>query len=164
MKIEAAEAGRVENRFRQQETVGDDHRRIRIEVNKRRSRIAVPQSVGRTDFQPMRHSELGDRRRLERKSTTLWAGWSGIHAHNIVAMADKLDERRHSEVGRAHEGQAQGHARQSARLLQPLGFRELLERHRALEARQMVDEQDALEVVDLMLQASREQPLGLKRL
>src|SRR5579862_70620 len=52
----------------------------------------------------------------------------------------------------------------SARLFQTLGLCELLERHRALEARKMIDEQHAFEVIDFVLQAGGEESLRLEQL
>ena len=38
-------------------------------------------------------------------------GRAGVDGHDLVALADDLGEGRHGEIGRAHEDDAQGHAR-----------------------------------------------------
>src|ERR1700759_4110463 len=48
--------------------------------------------------------------------------------------------------------------------LEFLGLGQLLDRHGALEPRQMVDEQDAVQVIHLMLQAGGQQAIGLQQL
>ncbi len=52
----------------------------------------------------------------------------------------------------------------SGRLFELLGLGQLLDRHALLEARQMVDEQHAVQVIHLMLQAGRQQAVGLQGL
>src|SRR5689334_12631321 len=52
----------------------------------------------------------------------------------------------------------------SARLFQTLRLCELLEGHRALEARKMIDKQNAFEVIDFVLQTGGEQSLRLQLL
>ena len=76
-----------------------------------------------------------------------------------MAAADKLDQRGHGEIRRAHEHQAERQSR--LHLLASCRLGEFLDDAVALELGHMVDEQHAVDVVDLVLQAGRQQALGL---
>ena len=67
-------------------------------------------------------------------------------------------QRRHGEIRAAHEGEA--HRAYLARLL-PLLLGQPAHDHVALQRRQVIDEQHAVEMVDLVLQAGGEQAVGL---
>jgi len=49
-------------------------------------------------------------------------------------------------------------------LFELFGFFELFQRHGTLEAREVIDEQDAFKMIHLMLQAGREQAFGFQLL
>ena len=75
-----------------------------------------------------------------------------INRDDLMAAADNFDKRRNGEVGRPHKHQAERQSR--LHLLCRLG--ELLDDEAAFESGQVIDEQHAVDVVDLVLQASRQ--------
>ena len=76
----------------------------------------------------------------------------GVDAGDGVPRGDQRLERRHGEVGRSHEDEAHGRAGLGPRLL-PLQLLHARGDHRALDRAQIVDEEPALQVVELVLHA-----------
>ena len=99
----------------------------------------------------------------------------GVDGFNVVAGIDKRIEDRRGKGRGAHKDEVERLSRRHGALRSngyrkglrgdgnsaALGFGELAEDHSALDHGEMIYEQDAVEVFDLVLQASREQSLGL---
>ena len=120
VQIEAAERKGLEDRLRQDEPIGDDDRHIRAMAARDAFGVRGPQRRGREH----RHGEAArlalDRARRELQAAAPGGlGRAGIDRRDLVAAADDLDERRHREVGRAHEYDAQRHVRPSRRRASP---------------------------------------------
>ena len=93
----------------------------------------------------------------------------GVDAGDFVASLDQRGEGGNREIGRSHEDQAlRGHGRGRMRQASDGGFgtglfqfAQLAQDHAALEAGDMIDEQHAVEVVDLVLDTGTEKAVDL---
>ena len=145
----------VEDRFRQDQAVSHDNGGIGAVGAHRFRRVGISQRL--------RRERSAIRSRSASRATGLGVGVqsaaagrlrrAGIDRRDLMAAADKFDQRRHGEFRRAHEDEAERQSR--LHLLRCLG--EFLGDAVALELGQVIDEQHAVGVVDLVLQAGREQ-------
>ena len=81
----------------------------------------------------------------------------GVDGSYIVASGEQGLEAGQDEAGRAHDHQAQ-----AVRHAAPPGLDQLAHDHVPLECGQVIDEQDAVEMVDLVLDAASEEAIGLE--
>ena len=109
MQIEAAELRGVENGLGQDHAIGDDHGGIGVVGAKFLQRFRRLQGRRRQygDTEPPRL--LLDRGRLQLHAAPGGLCRAGIDRRDLVAMGDEFQQRRHREIGRAHEDQAERH-------------------------------------------------------
>ena len=154
---------RLQHRLGQDQAVGDDHRGIgavgtasrlpsgRPQCFRRQDRDAEPPGFARDRARPQLHAAP---RRLRR---------ARVDRHDLVSGADNFQKRGHREIGRTHEDEAERQLglhlalRRFACCFGCLG--EFLDDAIALELRDVVDEQHAVGMVDLVLETGPEQSL-----
>ncbi len=158
MKIEAAEREGFQNHLRQNQAIGDDDCRVGIMIAQRCCGVVAAQCLRCEDGKSQPLGFASDGTRPRRHSAPGRLRHAGIDRYDLMAAAvGNLDKRRHGEIGRAHEHQAERQSR-----LHLLGcFGEFFDDAVAFELGNMVDEKHAVGVIDLMLQAGREQAFGL---
>lgn len=100
-----------------------------------------------------------DGRALELIVLGLWGGGLGIDSDDFVYALIQRFEGGSGKVGRAHEYDAQRLHDLKHHLL--LEFLHLAQHHVALEAREVINEQYTVQVVDFVLNAVRQQAIGL---
>ena len=110
MDVEAAERHGIENRLRQDQAIGDDHRgggAMRAKGGLRLSRL---QRRGCQHRQIEAARLALDRRWLQLEATAARRLWrAGVDRGDVVAAPDQLGERWQGEIRGAHEDQAKGH-------------------------------------------------------
>ena len=107
MEVEAAERGKLEDRFRQYQAIGDDDRDIGRMAEKTLRRLFVAKGLRRQhlDAEPLRR-EL-DGRRPFRHATAGRTRRARIGGDDLMARPDDGGERRNGKLRRAHEDDSQ---------------------------------------------------------
>ena len=168
MHVEAAEPRRIEDRLRQDQAIGHDHRGVGVDA--RRTPPARPRSSAMpasAPASPKRARLAFDRRRhaapCPRRPP---ASARAYRPRRCRGPPGELEQRRHREIRRAHEDQPERHRADSsalliARLAELRRLGEFLDHAVALELRDVIDEQHAVEMVDLVLEQVASRPVGL---
>lgn len=154
MDVHALERGPVEDRLAENLPVRDHDQKIRA----RSGEVPGPQSLGLQQRQIMGECErldgAGDR------AFASLAGSVGLGDDSLgnAARSDQRGQMARGKVGRARENERRRQGSGPLLLL----FDELLADELALRIRQVVDEQLALQVVHLVLNANREHAVGVE--
>ena len=109
MQIEAAQPGRIQNGFGQQQAVS--HHNSGIETQRSESGLFVGafQRKRRADFKARRLGEFVHRAWCRLHAPAAGTRRLGIDGGNVMALGDQFGQRRNREFRRAHERQAQCH-------------------------------------------------------
>ena len=108
MDIEAAEARGVEDRLGQDQSIGDDNRGVGIESAEALLLLGTLKPFWCCNGQVCLFSRLVHRRLAQGHAAAGCARRLGIDGNDLVAGFEDRAKRRHGEVGRAHEDDAQG--------------------------------------------------------
>jgi len=107
--VEAAKARGREDRPRQNEPVGHDHRRIEGQGGEMRRFRGIAEALGRAHGKLVRLGETRDSGGLKPLAATGRPCWLGIDRLHVVTGAEEGLECRHGKFGRSHEGEPHGH-------------------------------------------------------
>ncbi len=99
MQVETAQSRRIEDRFGQDQAIGDDHGGIQVEGGECFLLRRVAQRHRRAHRDLVLERQRMDRRGLGLKAATLGTRRLRIDAGDVVTGGDQLGERRHREIG-----------------------------------------------------------------
>ena len=158
--VDRAQPRQVQHRGGQDQPVGHHDQRVELQRRHARHGLGIAQARRLQHRQSGLQCQCFDGSGARPLAAPGRAIRLGQHGPQAVAGIDQGGQMARGEVGRAGEGQAQRpRGRQEPSGPQPLGFFQLAANALALERREVVDEQLAVEVVDFVLQANGGQTL-----
>src|SRR4029450_1653906 len=109
MHVEAAKARRVENGFWQKQAIGYDNRRVRAVCAECMLCGRVLESLQRMNRKRQAPGFALHWSRLQFQTAPRQPGRARVDGDYVVSTRGEFEQRRHCEVGSAHEDQAQWH-------------------------------------------------------
>src|SRR5690606_14029711 len=161
--VDRAERRQLEHLPPEDLAVRDDDRDVRLERAELGQERVASRPLGLEDRDPLLERDTLDRRGLHRPPAARRAVGLRDDADHIVPLAEQRPERRDREVRRAPEEDP--HTTPTVRNASTIRLRlhllPALQQHLPLERADPIDEEDAVQVVDLVLERTGQEPLGL---